>query len=332
MQSITRKYAQNLYMPWLCQIVDHGDVVDVRGRNTKEILDGISVVEEPWHHCILIPSRRWNPWLAMSEALWILAGRNDVAPLEPFNSHIGDYSDDGVTLYGAYGARIYDQIDEVISRLKLDPSDRRAVLAIWDARSTLPDRPPIDLVANTKDPPCNNMVYFKLRDSKLHMTVICRSNDLHFGLFAVNLPTFGILQEYIAARLDVDLGNQTHVSNSLHIYTDDERAKAITRRMMYDEPDNVIKYPAHERLFYSKEFRDISSHKEFANICSSVLNMDNPVRSAGSRYPLFLAYAGIFLREYKKKEFHEISTFPEFADWNIAGRIFAERVWGQAKS
>ena len=325
MQSHSARYARDLYLPWLDDLITSGEEVDVRGRKTIEILDAISVVEEPWHHCILIPERRWNPWLALSEALWILAGRNDVAALAPYNSHIRDYSDDGISLYGAYGARIYDQIDPLIARLRRDPSDRRAVLSIWDARSTL-DRVPVDLLSQSKDPPCNNLVYFKLRNNKLHMTVMCRSNDLHWGLFAVNLPTFGILQEYIAARLGVGIGTQTHLSNSLHIYTDDKTASAITQRMIHSFTDEWPEYPEHERAFESLEH--IESHAEFAKICSDILE-DGPGVVFKTPIP-FLFFAQKFLWAYITKDFDSewfLKEWSQYKDWIIAGESFKQAVW-----
>lgn len=325
MDSLTKKTARDLYIPELHLLDTYGKVVDVRGRNTREILDFVSVIEEPWHHCILIPSRRWNPWLALSEALWILSGRNDVAALKPYNSRIDEFSDNGITMYGAYGARIYDQIDDLIERLKKDPSDRRAVLQIWDNSGYL-ENDWQDLTKETKDPPCNNLVYFKLRDNKLHMTVICRSNDIHWGLFAVNIPTFGILQEYIASRLGVELGNQTHLSNSLHVYTDDKRAVEITDRMLHTEHGaDMPAYPSHSQLFMPKELSKMTSHKAMAEMCSNVLDGE-PIKS-GSGVPLFLNYAGRYLRSYKNKELPDVQQFGEFADWTLAAKIFAREVW-----
>ena len=151
MRAFSSKYAQDIYVPELFAILDEGDDVDVRGRKTVELLDVYTEILEPWHHCILIPERRWNPWIALSEFLWIMAGRRDVEALRPYNQNIGDYSDDGKTLYGAYGWRMFGQIDALVERLRKDPSDRRAVLSIWEAE---------DLTANTKDPPCNDMVMF----------------------------------------------------------------------------------------------------------------------------------------------------------------------------
>lgn len=303
------KFARSAYRPWLQFIEDVGDEVEVRGRKTKEVLNAITEITEPWHHCILIPSRRWNPWLALSEAMWILAGRNDVATLLPYNSRIIDYSDDGKTLYGAYGFRFYDQIEPLIKRLKNDPSDRRCVLQIWDHFVFS------DLYSETKDPPCNNLVYFKLRENKLHMTVINRSNDLHWGLFAVNLPTFGILQEYIAARLCVDIGTQTHFSNSLHIYTDRPEVTTITNRMLYDQPDDLGSYPKHGLIFEPEEM-DGYNHDDIAWLCERAFtDFDLPTKA-----PPFFFWAQNFLKAYRDKT--PIQDSERFADWVKAGRMF----------
>lgn len=327
------KLARDLYWPELLELVDYGEPVDVRGRKTLEILNVVTEVQEPWHHCILLPARRWNPWLAMSEALWILAGRNDVAALLPYNKNIVNYSDDGVHLYGAYGARIYEQIDELIERLRRDPSDRRAVLQIWDHTSIFDGWPMNrDLTTDSKDPPCNNMVYFKLRNNKLHMTVICRSNDIHWGLYAVNLPTFGILQVYIAARLGVEVGAQTHLSNSLHVYTDDKAAAEITDRMLYKEPNVLPVYPEHGLAFTSNDVltepRTFSSHAKFSEYCSDIL--DSSLKIAYG-FPPFLQFAGSFLKQYRNHVWEPdlLLHRERFQDWVAAGQLFVDKVWKQ---
>lgn len=305
---------QDIYRRQLLDLMHLGSSVEVRGRKTMEIINIATVVEQPWHHCILIPSRRWNPWIAMSEALWILAGRNDVDALLPYNQRILDYSDDGKTLYGAYGIRIFYQIEPLIDRLRKDPSDRRAVLQIWDKK---------DLTAETLDPPCNDMVMFKLRDNKLHMTVMNRSNDIHWGLYAVNLPTFGILLNYISARLGVEMGTQTHVSNSLHVYTDEKAAGAITKRMMNDTAHLI--YPKHGLVFQPEEFEQRDSHYLTSEFFSQTLD-----GKPGKAYPPFLLFADKFLRIYRNKHF-DMNDFTDkekarFADWLAAANIWISTV------
>lgn len=52
----------------------------------------------------------------------------------------------------------------------------------------------------------------------LDMTVTNRSNDLIWGLLGANFVHFTILQEYMAARLGVEVGVYHHFTNNLHAY------------------------------------------------------------------------------------------------------------------
>ena len=46
----------------------------------------------------------------------------------------------------------------------------------------------------------------KIKNGRLQMTVHCRSNDIIWGTYGANAVHFSILQEYVAARIGVDLG------------------------------------------------------------------------------------------------------------------------------
>lgn len=303
-----------MYYEQLFDLVNNGNTVEVRGRKTRELLNVVTEFDAPWRHCILIPARRWNPWLAMSEALWLLSGREGIASLLPYNSRIKDFSDDGKILYGAYGRRIYSQIDDVILRLLGDQNDRRAVIQIWDKR---------DLLAVTKDPPCNTQLMFKIRGGKLHMTVVNRSNDLHWGLYAVNYPEFGILLCYLAERLGVGIGTQTHFSQSLHIYEDEPRAVAIKNRMSpsrFTYRKSLPRYPqVNERRL---GFEAFMLHQRVAELCSGVLDGLEPVSG-----PAFLQFAFDFLAMYKDREIKPATMMELYPDWMLAANIWAQEVW-----
>jgi len=276
-----------LYRHQLDALNSYGSEVVVRGLRTKELLDVATVIEKPDRRVHIVPGRWANPFLALSEALHILGGRHDVASLLPYNKHILNFSDDGVDLYGAYGRRIKDQIPHILNRLRADPNDRRAILSIWEDR---------DLDADTKDPPCNDIVAFKLREDRLYMTIFNRSNDLHWGLYAVNLPTFSILQEYLAARLQVQLGTQTHISNSLHIYTGDHPGAKITKRMFNHMAAPLPVLPESGPLFPS----GLPSHDYFVASCNDVLEQ-RPYGgdSLEEEGVAFLEFASDFLRCYR---------------------------------
>ncbi len=299
------KTSASIYRNQLQDLVYNPDyVVDVRGRPTREILNVVTEIKDPRARCQIVPGRRLSPWLALSESLWLLAGRNDAKSLKPYNKRILEFSDNGTEMYGAYGFRMTEQIPYVIERLQNEASDRRAVIQIWGAE---------DLVAETKDPPCNTQVMFKVREGDLYMSVTNRSNDLHWGLHAVNIFQFGMLQEYIACRLGVGMGTQTHFSNSLHIYTD-ERGNAITRRMIAEWDEPIEELPSEDWLF-PNPFPDAVSHATFRVLCGATL--DDRIATVGE-FP-FLEFAGDFLSRYRKKSKEVPRHHQQYFSWMEMG-------------
>ncbi len=65
----------------------------------------------------------------------------------------------------------------------------------------------------------STVIYFKVRDGKLNMTVSNRSNDVIWGTFGANVVHMCMLQEYIARSLGVSVGTYYQVSDSFHVYT-----------------------------------------------------------------------------------------------------------------
>ena len=301
-----------LYRQQLKVLVQEGDHVIVGGRPTKEMLNVITRLPQG-RRLALPPGRELNPFLALSESLWLLAGRDDVASLLPFNKGITKFSDDGETLYGAYGKRIVPQIDSVLARLRNDPNDRRAVIAIWQQR---------DLTAQTKDPPCNDLLLFKLRDNALHLTVMNRSNDLHWGLWAVNVPQFGVLQDYMAARLGAVVGWQTHISNSLHIYLDAPGQK-ITDRMQKLWEQKMPEVGETGVPLFSKTLKHHNTHQSMRFQAGQALDSIYPMGEA------FLEFASDFLNVYRKHKRNytvdDINTCRNlvmFPEWVLAAQLF----------
>lgn len=206
-------------------LVKHGMKCDSRNGATLEIQEPVATVfQKPWNHVLLNPARDANPFFHLMEAMWILAGREDVAFVSEFNSNIGNYSDDGIVFNAAYGYRLrngnyesgFDQLQQAIDILRADPNSRQVVCQIWD-ENDLDDR-------ETKDKACNLEILFKVRiiDSypKLCMTVYNRSNDIIWGLYGANTVQFSMIQEYVSAHLGILIGPYTHISDSFHAYTE----------------------------------------------------------------------------------------------------------------
>ena len=157
-----------------------------------------------------------NPFFHFFESLWMLAGRQDLAFVQQFVKRMREYSDDNKTLQGAYGWRWrnhfgMDQMDEAIHQLREDPNSRRVVITMWD-----PDR---DMQNYTsKDVPCNTHIYVQVINERVHMSVLCRSNDAIWGAYGANAVHFSYLQEFLACGLGLNVGELYQFSNNFHVY------------------------------------------------------------------------------------------------------------------
>lgn len=190
-----------------------------KSRNGDVIVSREPVVTTylyPANRVLLSPMRDANPFFHVMEALWMLAGRNDLSWIRLFNRRFKEYSDDGKTLHGAYGHRWRnhfgrDQLSDIAAGLRQKSDDRRMVLSMWD--------PAVDLGRSGVDFPCNTHAYFDtLNDGRLNMTVSCRSNDIWWGCYGANAVHFSFLLEYMAAATGLEMGVYRQMSNNYHIY------------------------------------------------------------------------------------------------------------------
>ena len=198
----------------------------------------------PCQRVLFHSGRDANPFFHFFEALWMLAGRDDVKFVASLVKRMADYSDDGVKAQSSYGHRWrhrfgMDQLKLIIDHLRTHPESRRAVLTMWQPQA---DMQGVDYGTHvvggldSKDIPCNTQAYFKVRDGKLQMTVCCRSNDLLWGAYGANVVHFSMLQEYVAGKLGLPLGPYYQVSDSLHVYTGGEGGKVWDKIVgMYED-------------------------------------------------------------------------------------------------
>lgn len=199
----------------LRHLQNHGILDDSRNGSVLVSPHPVTTTyQEPWNRVLLSPMRDANPFFHLMEALWMLAGRNDLAWPRMFNRNFKNYSDDGVTIHGAYGHRwrkhyMKDQLWPLILELT-KPGTRRAVLAMWD--------PDVDLNRDGKDFPCNTNAFFDTRGGRLNMMINCRSNDIWWGAYGANAVHFSILQEFVAGMLHLPMGLYYQNSFNFHLY------------------------------------------------------------------------------------------------------------------
>ncbi|OTA17660.1 thymidylate synthase [Xenorhabdus vietnamensis] len=158
----------------------------------------------------------------LGELLWYLSGTNDGQQIIHYLPKYQTFCEPDGRVHGGYGSRLfnmhekYNQIERVIEQLKYHSGTRKAVIQLFDSS---------DLSWKFKDIPCTLNLQFVVRENKLHMFTMMRSNDAFIGL-PHDIFVFTMIQELIAGEINCELGNYYHYVVSLHLYeTDIMRAR-----------------------------------------------------------------------------------------------------------
>ncbi len=151
-------------------------------------------------------------WLYMAaEAMWIIDGSNKLDYSPEIGRIQGPYSDNKVTLFGAYGPSFEAQKQYILNTLNKDKNSRQAVLAIWRRNPKM-----------SRDVPCTIAMQFLVRDGYIHTNVYMRSSDVGKGL-PYDMFSFACMTAEIASNLEIEaeLGECTITAGSRHIYLQD---------------------------------------------------------------------------------------------------------------
>jgi len=171
---------------------------------------------------------------------------------------------DGDNLGPIYGAQWrnfggVDQLCEVVSSLKMNPSSRRHIMTTWNP-------PELDRMCL---PPCHVMTQFHVARGKLHQTVTMRSVDLCLGLPS-DLVLYGMLQHLVAREVGLEAAELAFMLGDAHVYDNhDEQWQAQRERegswmqpavvfspeasLFAFHPDQatIINYQPHEAIKYA---------------------------------------------------------------------------------
>jgi len=240
MRSFEFETFDEAYPKLIKALLEEGEEVSPRGLLTKEISPVGITINNPRKHAITHPVRKLNYGFMVAELLWMLRGKNEVTSIAHYNKQWLNFSDDGLTLNGAYGQRIFNwdsgmrdvefkhedddgltagvvpqtvtinQFEAAYQQLKKDPDTRQATIVLFD---------PYKDYRETKDKPCTNLMRFTIRKGKLNMTVFMRSNDIWLGAI-YDVYNFTMMQEIMASKLNIPVGKYTHIVDSLHIYAE----------------------------------------------------------------------------------------------------------------
>lgn len=245
----------------LAKLLTEGERVRSRNGETLELTAQSITIERPLDRFLRTPGRNNNPFAAIAETMWIVAGRNDLGYLAPYLPRAPKYSDDGGGTWRAgYGPRLrdwqgIDQVAQVYSLLSASIDSRRAVISLFD--------PAIDNV-ESNDIPCNNWLHFLSREGRLDLHVVARSTDIWFGFSGINVFEWSVLLEMMARWLHLDVGQLTFFTSSLHLYAEEHENRA----RIINGDDALITAPTtHPRLGYDTDWGNAATaHQQWMQL------------------------------------------------------------------
>ncbi len=210
-----------------------------RGMKINELYNTVIEITDPTNNAYKNERRSSQLDYIKAEFEWYFSGSNTI---EMISKHAKMWKSllnpDGKTVNSAYGNLIFkektpagiSEYEWAIESLKKDKDTRQAIMHF---------NKPKHLFWENKDQVCTMEGTFAIRDNKLMLTVVMRSNDAILGL-PTDIAFFTTLQMQALSHLkkyypELELGTYTHVVHSLHVY---ERHFDLVTEMLCKEFEN----------------------------------------------------------------------------------------------
>ena len=189
-----------------------------------ELRDIELVLEDPRKSVLSLPMRSMSRKYCAGEFLLYMRGTNDKDAFSFYSKTWERLANPDGTVNSAYGYRMF-RVDEkfgcryrfALDQLLANRDTKNAILMMRDDNDILPD---------LKDRCCTLCLCFSIREGKLNMRVIMRSQDLWTGL-PYDIFCFTRIQQIMLYNYnkerdpslpEVELGTYTHQILNLHVY------------------------------------------------------------------------------------------------------------------
>ena len=171
-------------------------------------------IENPLDRDINTDIRKFNKEYAEAEWQWYLTGDRNVDRLGKIFGKVPAIWQNMANQYNEVNSNYgwqwlrNNQLDKVLDKLRSNNNTRQATISIYDGK---------EIDHYTKDTPCTYAITFTIVNDNLDMSVLMRSNDLWFG-FCNDQYCFSKLQELVANRLELKVGQYYHHATNMHLY------------------------------------------------------------------------------------------------------------------
>lgn len=203
------------YLQAYAEVFHHGSLIVPRNEECLEICDYKLVLDMNYSSLTSFDARKLNLAYAKQEFLWYLRGDKFDTTIENYAKMWAKIKQKDGSYNSNYGQYIFpDQFQFVVRELSQDRWSRRASIVLLKQEHLYHD--------NT-DVVCTYSMNFRIRDAKLDMTVMMRSNDVIFGLtndaFCFSLIYRMVYVALLTTYPSLQIGRYTHIANSLHVYS-----------------------------------------------------------------------------------------------------------------
>ncbi|KAJ6409777.1 hypothetical protein OIU84_009298 [Salix udensis] len=237
-KTVFERHEEYLYLKLVQDIITDGNLKDDRAGTGTSSKFGCQMRFNLRKTFPLLTTKRVFWQGVVEELLWFISGSTNAKVLQEKGIHIWDgnasrdYLDsvglrdreegDLGPIYGFqwrhFGARYtdmhadytgqgFDQLLDVIDKIRDNPNDRRIVLSAWN---------PSDLKLMAL-PPCHIFVQFYVANGELSCQMYQRSADMGLGV-PFNIASYALLTRIIAHVCDLVPGDFIHVIGDAHVY------------------------------------------------------------------------------------------------------------------
>lgn len=184
--------------------------------------------------------------LVKAELLWFMSGSSDVRDLQKMGCRIWDananaehwkvraaFDGDVGRIYGVQWRKwrradgtVFDQLDDVVKRIRKNPSDRRLIVMAWNPGE----------LEEMALPPCHAFFQFFVARNKLSLAMYQRSCDMFLGV-PFNISSYALLLSMVAQVTGLRLGEFIHHLGDAHIYLNHfDQVKTVLERVPLSLP------------------------------------------------------------------------------------------------
>lgn len=210
------RYFDELYRDAINTVLSYGkEQFNERTRTKITAFHGMSFKWD-MNYYPLLQIRKMYPKTGAAEVAWMLSGETSTEFLSKYTSIWKQFedTDNPGNICTAYGFRWkhafgIDQIENIVQKLRKDPSSRQQVLMSWDAV--------VDNVRQNKNVPCPYTAVINIIDGKLNILLTLRSNDIVVGL-PYDFLMYTLLGNLLANSLNVEVGELAYSIAHAHVY------------------------------------------------------------------------------------------------------------------